>query len=198
MSLLDTTKFMEVVSNIYEKRLTRACNDPKIANDQLEDNNEIMAQIWIQTIFKTFRLVIIIFLISYYLGMLFYVFSDIMNDIPPFPGDTHEMENFMTYNSMDAYSSKEKTIIMIYFSMTSLSTVGFGDFNPRSDLERLFIAGLLLIGVSVFSYIMGNLIEIIDEIGTINATFNDGDNLAKFFGLIKRFNHDKAINHEIV
>lgn len=90
MSLLDTTKFMEVINAIYQKRLIRACEDPKLANDQVEDNNEIMAQIWIQTIFKTFRLVVIIFLISYYLGMLFYVFSDVMNDIPPFPGDETE------------------------------------------------------------------------------------------------------------
>jgi hypothetical protein len=50
---------------------------------------------------------------------------------------------------------------MVYFAFTSLSTVGFGDFNPRSDLERLMTALLLLTGVSVFSYIMGNLIEII-------------------------------------
>jgi len=92
---------------------------------------------------------------------------------------------------MDDFSSKKKTIIMIYYAFTSLSTVGFGDFNPRSDLERLFIAGLLLTGVSVFSYIMGNLIEIIEEIGTINASFNDGDNLSKFFGLIRRFNKGK-------
>lgn len=47
MSLLDTTKFMEVINAIYQKRLIRACEDPKLANDQVEDNNEIMAQIWI-------------------------------------------------------------------------------------------------------------------------------------------------------
>jgi hypothetical protein len=34
---------MEVVSAIYEKRLKRACADPKLANDQIHDNNEIMA-----------------------------------------------------------------------------------------------------------------------------------------------------------
>ena len=58
-----------------------------MANDQINDNNEIMAQIEIQTSFKTFRLVVIIFLLSYYLGMLFYIFSDVMNDVPPFEGD---------------------------------------------------------------------------------------------------------------
>ena len=47
---------------------------------------------------------------------------------------------------------------MIYYAFTSLSTVGFGDYNPRSDSERLFIAMVLLFGVLTFSYVMGNFI----------------------------------------
>jgi hypothetical protein len=86
---------------------------------------------------------------------------------------------------------------MIYYAFTSLSTVGFGDFSPRSDAERLFIAVVLLMGVSIFSYIMGNLIEIIDEIKLIEADIDDGDNLAKFLGLIRRFNSDKALPAKI-
>lgn len=90
---------MEVVTSIYEKRLKKACADPRLANDQIEDNNEIMAQIEIQTLFKTFRLIVIIFLLSYYLGMLFYIFSDVTNDIPPF--ERHiEYENFIDYNNL--------------------------------------------------------------------------------------------------
>jgi hypothetical protein len=43
-----------------------------------------------------------------------------------------------------------------YFFFTSLATVGFGDFAPKSDLERLLMAVVLLIGVAIFSYIMGD------------------------------------------
>ena len=56
----------------------------------------------------------------------------------------------------------ENTIIVTYFAFTSLSTVGFGDYNPRSDIERLLCAFILLFGVAIFSYIMGNFISIID------------------------------------
>jgi hypothetical protein len=44
-----------------------------------------------------------------------------------------------------------------------LSTVGFGDYSPRSNIERMVGAYLLLFGVAIFSYIMGNFIAIIDE-----------------------------------
>ena len=41
---------------------------------------------------------------------------------------------------------------MIYFTFTSLSTVGFGDFYPVADEERIFCSFLLLFGVAIFAY----------------------------------------------
>ena len=56
----------------------------------------------------------------------------------------------------------KRTIVMTYFAFTSLSTVGFGDYNPRSDFERVFIANMLLFGVAIFSYIIGIFIEVLE------------------------------------
>ena len=52
---------------------------------------------------------------------------------------------------------------MIYYTFTTLSTIGFGDYRPLSDEERLFTVCVFLIGVSVFSYLMGVFIEIIKK-----------------------------------
>ena len=49
---------------------------------------------------------------------------------------------------------------VVYFAFTSLSSVGLGDLHPKSDIERLLTAFILLFGVAIFSYIMGNLLEI--------------------------------------
>lgn len=48
-----------------------------------------------------------------------------------------------------------------YFALTTLSTIGFGDMSPVSLQERLIGAFILLIGVAVFSFIMGEFIEIL-------------------------------------
>jgi hypothetical protein len=72
----------------------------------------------------------------------------------------------------------------MYYAFTSLSTVGFGDYHPRSDMERLFCALILLFGVAIFSYIMGIFISILGTYNSLNADLDDGDNLSKFFGLI--------------
>ena len=51
----------------------------------------------------------------------------------------------------------------MYYSFTSLSTVGFGDFNPKSNSERVLCCLLLIFGVAIFSYIMGDFIEILNK-----------------------------------
>ena len=66
----------------------------------------------------------------------------------------------------DVYNFNERTdfdkgLLATYYAFTSLSTVGFGDYNPKSNIERLFCAFILLFGVSIFSYIMGCFIEIL-------------------------------------
>ena len=77
-----------------------------------------------------------------------------------------------------------KLLIVMYFSFTSLSTVGFGDYNPKSDAERLLFVAILMFGVAIFSYIMGNFIEILEQMRKLNEELDQGDELTKFFGLL--------------
>ena len=129
--------------------------------------------------------------ISYFIGIIFYIFADLTNDIKletPEGFDSDYYQNFIDYYSINNHNSFEKGLIMIYYAFTSLSTVGFGDYVPRSDSERLFISMVLLFGVLTFSYVMGNFIQIIDSLKKQNATIDDGDNLSKFFGLLHNFN----------
>ena len=71
-------------------------------------------------------------------------------------------DNFMTYYDLEDNTEWQNLIVGMYFAYTSLSTVGFGDYAPRSDSERLVTAFILMVGVSVFSVFLGNLTEIID------------------------------------
>lgn len=57
-------------------------------------------------------------------------------------------------------------LILIYFSFTTLTTVGFGDYHPRSDGERIFVIIQMLLGVAIFSYFLGDFIAIVQDIVT--------------------------------
>tara|TARA_B110000285_G_C14864649_1_gene486239 strand:+ start:192 stop:497 length:306 start_codon:yes stop_codon:yes gene_type:complete len=87
-------------------------------------------------------------------------------------------------------SSYRRTLINTYFAFTTLSTIGLGDFYPVSDVERFVGSFVLLFGVAVFSYIMGELLVMLNEIQTLNHEIgeDDGDDLDKFFTLLRMFN----------
>ena len=90
-----------------------------------------------------------------------------------------------------------QVLIAVYFSLTSLSTIGFGDFHPRADSERIFCAIILVLGVMIFSYIMGNFISMIESYKLLNEELGEDDKLSQFFGLMKKYNKNKEIDIEI-
>jgi hypothetical protein len=95
--------------------------------------------------------------------------------------DIYNTETFITTNDLDPETSSRTQVhnmmLLMYFAYTTLSTVGFGDFNPRSDNERLICVLIFLVGVGIFGLIMGNFLEIIDKFQTIDAEIDDGDKL---------------------
>ena len=149
------------------------------------DSNKIEDLLIISYTLKTLKLVIIIMNITYFTGIFFLVMCEGVHDfignvevdefLDPTNDDRHDefIETFGFY----ANSRKENLIIIIYFAFTSLSTVGFGDYHPRGNVERLMGAFILLGGVAIFSLIMGNFIEILQEFQKFNEDISDGDNL---------------------
>ena len=119
------------------------------------------------------------------------IINDFVHDMDYYTEEAAEQypETFIHYNKLQGKTMTENTIIVTYFAFTSLSTVGFGDYHPRSNIERVVCAFILLFGVAIFSYIMGNFITILDQYQKFNEELEDGDNLSKFFGTMKKFNN---------
>jgi len=66
------------------------------------------------------------------------------------------------------YNNAGRGILLTDFAFTSLSTVGFGDIHPRSNAERIICAMILLFGVAIQSYIMGEFIDILSQFQRLN------------------------------
>ena len=52
-------------------------------------------------------------------------------------------------------------VIVSYFALTTLSTVGYGDYYPISTNEQIIAIFFMLGGIGFFSYIMNSFQEII-------------------------------------
>jgi sporulation-control protein spo0M len=54
----------------------------------------------------------------------------------------------------------DKYVNSMYFAITTMATVGYGDIKPTTTLEREVVCGLELIAGITFAYIIGSIGQI--------------------------------------
>ena len=91
----------------------------------------------------------------------------------------------------------ELTIVAMYYALTSLSTCGFGDLYPKTDFERLFCSMMLLSGVSVFSYVLGELRYMMTNLKNSDGDIDEKEKLEMFFLLLQKFNYGRQLNLQL-
>ena len=73
------------------------------------------------------------------------------------------VENFFIATELTIPLS-QKILRSFYFALTTLSTVGFGDFSPKSDYERILGALMILFGVALFSIIISEFLDMVSRL----------------------------------
>lgn len=69
--------------------------------------------------------------------------------------------------TMDSTSQK-KYFSALYLSVVTCTTVGYGDIVPKNDFELFLVMAVMLVGVVVFSYTLGDLAGQFGEITRSN------------------------------
>ena len=64
---------------------------------------------------------------------------------------------------MKYFDNQERAIAITYYALTTLSTVGFGDYHPKNSYERLFCAFIMVSGNAIFGYIISLFKQMIAE-----------------------------------
>lgn len=71
------------------------------------------------------------------------------------------------------YSTYEKYIFSIYWAVTTMTTVGYGDSNPGNPAEVAYVTFGVIIGASTFTYVVGTLSSLVDELHTNVDTYRE-------------------------
>ena len=151
------------------------------------------SQYFILYVYKIFRLLLIDIIITYFLAIILYIVSNEMN--PPGTKNTFITNEYYDLKKLTVY---ERVINCMYFIMTTLTTVGYGDYVPFSNAERIYIIFVQLIGVSFYSYIMGNFIEVISSYEKKVGIVDKGSELENWLTFLTRFNGNKPLDKELV
>lgn len=165
-------------------------------------------------IYKILRLNIIAVFITYLIGCLWYFICFLIdselseevinqNEALLYPNGTmgnstsFKVSTFIDYNGLKNKDVYERLVISCYFALTTLSTVGYGDYYPVSNVERIVAVIIMLGGVAFFSYIMGNFIEIISNYEKKMGAVDKSGDLHNWMVLLTRFTNNPGLKKTI-
>jgi hypothetical protein len=95
-------------------------------------------------------------ILTYFIGCFWFLLCSIY-------GDLEGSNTFIKEFDLAKDTEMHQLVVSCYYALTTLSTVGYGDYYPISNRERFAAVLVMLGGVAFFSYIMGNFIEIISN-----------------------------------
>ncbi|OMJ88353.1 hypothetical protein SteCoe_9768 [Stentor coeruleus] len=155
------------------------------------------------------QLILAVFFIVYCLGCVWYWFQHYVSNFkyssdtqinPETP--TSDENNFSMYYLIDTLKTRSKVLYSCYYILTTISTIGYGDYHPQNVYEMGFILIIMLFGVTLFGLIMANFNSAIayyteattgeDYIGSLNMWLHS---LEKVQGKIPKVLRKKITEH---
>lgn len=173
-SLISIKKIVKDYQLYLRRRSTQlAIDNEDLANDRLIDHNHITRVIILGFLLRFTKNVVMFFALAYFGGILWLIWCEIclMYINPRFEpewGEEDSAHNFLLQYDLWFINLKNPRprynviTTMMYFMITTMSTVGFGDLHPQSDAERIVCIIIFLVGGTFFSIIMGDFLDILN------------------------------------
>ena len=81
------------------------------------------------------------------------------------------IDSWLDNEAVDAMSGGELYLTSLYFTTTTISTVGYGDISGNTIVEKIFCIFVMIIGVISFSFASASLTSLFSNLDTSNAKF---------------------------
>lgn len=173
-----------------------------------EDHNKIELFHVTSYLLKIIIMMINIFNFTYLIGAIWWIITESIEDFyydAVYGKLTDEQlknqglkSQFQVFYGLIYKDRTYNLISQIYFSFTTMSTVGFGDYAPRSNIERVIGSFLLLLGVAIFSYILGSFQNLIVHFQALIKDNTDNSGLELFFQVLKKYNRNRDLPQDII
>jgi len=120
-----------------------------------------------RALFELLKVAIEVFLIGHLVACIWWGMSSALSSEPWY---TKEDEVPGVYTDLSDVPATEQYLTSLYFTFATMTTVGYGDIYATNTGEMVLNVLLILLGASVFGYIIANVSTILDGFNQVETT----------------------------
>lgn len=87
-------------------------------------------------------------------------------------------------------------ITALYWTITTLTTVGYGDISPSDNLGRIYTMGVMILGVAMYAFIIGNISTLLVKVDAYQE--KQREKMSNLVSFMKHHGIPKTLYDEVV
>lgn len=139
--------------------------------DTLDLIEDFLATGATRSILRILRLVFIVGFVAHIMACFFIYFGKQSRLYGKDSWFLHERKEYRAKQTERGHAVMRIYLAAYYYSITTMTTIGYGDVHPWSDTERILVIILEIFGTFVFAYVISNFTSIV--------TLEDGNEKAR-------------------
>lgn len=153
--------------------------------DSIEENFDVNLRV-----LRLVGVVMKVVFVSHLLGCFWFYVGSAQRD------DESAKESWLSVydngSALDA-SVGQQYLYSVYWALTTLTTVGYGDITAQNDLERAYTMFALLVSAMVFAYLMGDITALIASLDKQKAMIDSRMDAVKEYASWRKLPNDLRI-----
>lgn len=112
---------------------------------------------------KFAKLIIVIFFVAHWMACLFFIVAYRQMGNAP--------ETWITQSDVDNASVGVQYVNALYWSITTMATVGYGDIKPQTTQERIAVIFIMIISGGVYAYTINDIGKLVQNYNVLAGQY---------------------------